>query len=55
MAEPATRRDPSPLEAALERVVSRKLLPKEITDEVRAELFVIREEILKLMQEFRSQ
>lgn len=42
-------------QAALERVVNRQLLPREITDIVRAELFGIREEILKLMQEFRSQ
>jgi len=42
-------------QAALERVVNRRLLPKEITESVRAELFGIREDILKLMQEFRKQ
>jgi hypothetical protein len=42
-------------QAALERVFNRKLLPKDITDRVRKELFGIREEILKLMQEFRNQ
>jgi len=42
-------------QAALERVVNRRLLPKEITESVRADLFGIREDILKLMQEFRKQ
>ncbi len=41
-------------QAALERVVKKALLPAAITDNVRAELFGVREEMLKLMQEFRK-
>ncbi len=42
-------------QAALEKVASTKLLPAEILSSVRADLFGIREETLRLMEEFRRQ
>ena len=41
-------------QAALEKVTCKALLPLVITNATRAELFGVREEILKLMQEFRK-
>jgi hypothetical protein len=41
-------------QAALERVAPKKLLPAETVATTRAELFAIREEILRLMEEFRG-
>jgi len=41
-------------QAALERVTPKNLLPEETVTENRAELFAIREEILRLMDEFRG-
>jgi hypothetical protein len=41
-------------QAALEKVVPKKMLPDETIESVRTELFGIREEILKLMTEFRG-
>ena len=41
-------------QAALEKVAPRKILPEEVVENVRAELFGIREEVLKLMSEFRG-
>ena len=42
-------------QAALEKVAPRKMLPEEVVESVRKELFGIREEILKLMREFRGE
>lgn len=41
-------------QGSLEKVSHRKLLPQKTLDRVRGELFAVREEILRLMQEFRS-
>jgi hypothetical protein len=41
-------------QAALEKVAPKQLLPAEIVEFTRAELFSIREEILRLMKEFRG-
>jgi hypothetical protein len=41
-------------QAALEKVAPRKMLPEETVESVRTELFGIREEILRLMGEFRG-
>ena len=41
-------------QAALERVAAKQLLPAETLAPTRAELFAIREEILRLMEEFRG-
>lgn len=41
-------------QAALEKVAPKKLLPDETTASTRTELFQIREEILRLMKEFRK-
>jgi hypothetical protein len=40
-------------QAALEAIAARELLPPKTTTEARQELFAIREEILRLMDEFR--
>lgn len=40
-------------QAALEAVAPRELLPKPTIAEARQELFAVRQEILKLMDEFR--
>ncbi|MBI2947787.1 MAG: hypothetical protein HYY23_09070 [Verrucomicrobia bacterium] len=42
-------------QAALEKVAPKKLLPGEIVSTTRTELFQIREEILRLMEEFRNE
>ncbi|MBI2925446.1 MAG: hypothetical protein HYY24_07045 [Verrucomicrobia bacterium] len=42
-------------EAALERVTPKNLLPADLVASTRAELFAVREEILRLMEEFRGQ
>lgn len=42
-------------QAILEKVAPRNLLPAEMIGATRAELFAIREEILRLMEEFRGQ
>jgi hypothetical protein len=42
-------------QAALEQVSLKRLLPAELLDSTRAEFFVLREEILRLMTEFRGQ
>jgi hypothetical protein len=41
-------------QAALERVIKKKLLPEKTCGAARKELFEIREQILKLMDEFRG-
>ncbi|MBA4149129.1 MAG: hypothetical protein H0X66_13530 [Verrucomicrobia bacterium] len=41
-------------QAALEAVAAKKVFPSDLSDSVRSELFSIREEILRLMQEFRA-
>ncbi|MDB6025007.1 MAG: hypothetical protein JWM68_1230 [Verrucomicrobiales bacterium] len=41
-------------QAALERVAPKKLFPEKLRSKVRADLFEIREEILRLMNEFRK-
>ncbi len=41
-------------QAGLEAVAAKKLLPKKMVDESRKELFEIREDILRLMDEFRG-
>ena len=42
-------------QSALENVTARNLLPREVLASTRAEFFAIREEILRLMTEFREQ
>ncbi len=42
-------------QAALERVAAKKLLPHPVLQPVRAELFSLREDILRLMKRFREQ
>lgn len=42
-------------QAALEKVTGKNLLPAQLVESTRAELFGIREEILRLMSEFRSE
>ena len=42
-------------QAALEKVASKNLLPADTIGSVRSELFAIREEILRLMREFRGE
>ncbi|HEY5909944.1 MAG TPA: hypothetical protein VJA21_05000 [Verrucomicrobiae bacterium] len=41
-------------QAALEKVVDKKLLPTETTSGLRGEFFALREDVLKLMEEFRG-
>ena len=42
-------------QAALEKVAAKKLLSPEALTSTRAELFAVREEVLRLMNEFRRQ
>jgi len=42
-------------QAALVKVTHKELLPAELLETIRTELFALREEILHLMKEFRGQ
>ncbi len=45
---------PHAAQAALERVTPKNLLPTDLVTSTRTELFAVREEILRLMEEFRG-